>query len=127
MGAFVFKKRPDVIMKNRMRIKRMENKPMEKTVEYYLGLPYPFFVTPLEDGSWFVKFPDLLGCMTDADQWGDLPDRMQDAKRLWFESMLDSGHPIPAPNLDYAIKKPPHPSEALINLLNSVIARRSQN
>lgn len=69
-----------------------------KDLEYYLSLPYPFEVYPLKEGGWFVKFPDLLGCMTDADHWEDLPARMNEVKRLWIESMLESHHPIPEPS-----------------------------
>ncbi|MBZ0320459.1 MAG: type II toxin-antitoxin system HicB family antitoxin [Anaerolineae bacterium] len=69
-----------------------------KNLEYYMSLPYAFEVYPLKEGGWFVKFPDLLGCMTDADNWEDLPARMDEVKRLWIESMLDSHHPIPEPS-----------------------------
>lgn len=87
----------------------MENKPVEKTVEYYLGLPYPFEVYPDVEGGWFVKFPDFPGCMTDADEWETLPARMKEVLHMFIEGRLENGDPISEPTAPYTIKKAPAP------------------
>ncbi len=70
-------------------------------VEQYVALRHPIHLYQLEDGSWFVKFPDLPGCMTDADRWEDLPQRIHEAKSLWIEGVLERGDEIPSPSNPY--------------------------
>ncbi len=36
---------------------------MNKSMEYYLSLPYPIELIPDENGYWFARIP-LPGCMT---------------------------------------------------------------
>lgn len=74
---------------------------MSQTVEYYVALRHPINLYQLEDGSWFVKFPDLPGCMTDADRWEDLPARIHEAKSLWIEGVLERGESVPEPSNPY--------------------------
>lgn len=38
-----------------------------KTLEYYLALPYTIELTPDEDGYRFAQIPLLKGCMTQGD------------------------------------------------------------
>ncbi len=70
----------------------------EKTIEYYLSLPYRVEVYPDEDGKGFAALvPDLPGCMTAADTREELWPMLEDAKRLWLEVALEDGIPIPEP------------------------------
>jgi len=71
---------------------------MNKTIDYYLSLPYTLEIIPdAEQGGWFVKIKELKGCMTQADRWEDILPMIEEAKTLWLEVMLEAGEPIPEP------------------------------
>jgi predicted RNase H-like HicB family nuclease len=68
---------------------------MEKTLEYYLSLPYQLIVTP--DEGFGVRVVDLPGCITHALRWEDIPAQIYDAKYSWLATSLQYGDPIPEP------------------------------
>jgi antitoxin HicB len=68
-----------------------------KTLEYYLSLPYTIELTPDEDGYWFAKIPLLKGCITNGESREDALVMIDDAKRLWLETALSLGMSIPEP------------------------------
>ena len=71
---------------------------MNKTLEYYLSLPYTLEIIPdQEDGGWVVKIKELQGCITQADEWDEILPMIEDAKKLWLESALEDGVLIPEP------------------------------
>jgi antitoxin HicB len=35
-----------------------------KDINYYTNLKYPFILEQDEDGSYFIEYPDLPGCMS---------------------------------------------------------------
>ena len=70
-----------------------------KPLAYYLALKYPFRVRVDAQDGFFVDFPDLPGCMTDADEIADLPAMIEEAKGLWIESEYEVGADIPVPTL----------------------------
>jgi antitoxin HicB len=37
---------------------------MNKDINYYLSLNYLFKLQKAQDGSWFIRYPDLKGCMS---------------------------------------------------------------
>ncbi len=69
---------------------------MRKNLSYYMALPYTLEIKP-DDGVWFVKVKELPGCMTEVETWAEIPDAIEDAKRLWLSLALDRGRPIPEP------------------------------
>lgn len=69
-----------------------------RPVEYYLALDYPFQAIADEDGGYVVVFPDLPGCMTQADDLQELAVMAADAKALWIETEYDRGGAIPLPS-----------------------------
>ena len=70
----------------------------EKTLEYYVALPYRVEVYPEEDGSGYTaRIPDLPGCMTCADTLDSLWTMIEEAKELWLEVALEDGDHIPEP------------------------------
>ena len=69
---------------------------MNKTLEYYLSLPYSIEIIPDEE-AWFVRIKELPGCMTEVEAWDDIRSAIEDAKRLWLEVSLEHGDPIPEP------------------------------
>ena len=71
--------------------------PQEKTLDYYLSLPYPIELIPDEDGFWFAQIPLLRGCMTQGSSRLEVLDMLDKAKLLWLQSALDRGIAIPEP------------------------------
>lgn len=67
-----------------------------KTVEEYMRLPYRMEVYYDED-YWAAEFPELPGLVAGHETWEGLGAAIEDAKRTWFEAMLESGKPIPEP------------------------------
>ncbi len=68
----------------------------QKTLDYYLNLPYRMVITP-DDEGFGVEFPDLPGCFTHAEKWEDIQEMAREAKTLWLTVMLQDGKPIPEP------------------------------
>ncbi len=68
----------------------------EKTVEYYLNLPYRMIITPDEEG-FGIAVPDLPGCFSYAEKWEDIPAMIREAMELWIEVGLEDGEIIPEP------------------------------
>jgi len=69
---------------------------MNKTLKYYLTLPYTMEIIPAEDSKGYIaRIRELRGCLTQADTWEELQHMIEDAKRLWLESALAHGDPIP--------------------------------
>ena len=72
---------------------------MNKTLEYYMGLPYRVeVVEDTQEGGYALRCPDLKGCMTCADTVEEGFALIKDAKREWFTACLEEGITIPAPD-----------------------------
>ena len=70
---------------------------MEKTVDYYMNLPYTIELQrDLEEG-WFVHVKELRGCMSQGDTAEEAVAMIQDAMLAWLEVALEDGLPIPEP------------------------------
>ena len=74
-----------------------------KDLRYYMDLKYPFILEQDDDGSYFIEFPDLLGCMSCGQNITEVIKMGEDAKKCWFESALKDGDFIPEPKaaMDY--------------------------
>lgn len=70
---------------------------MKKDLNHYLSLKYPIILIPEEDGSWFIQYPDLPGCMSCGDTMKEAIESGEDAKKCWVECGLEHGDPIPEP------------------------------
>lgn len=68
-----------------------------KSLDYYMSLPYSLEVIPSEEGGWIIKVKELPGCMTQADKWEDVLDLVHEAKQGWLQVALEFGDPIPEP------------------------------
>lgn len=68
-----------------------------KTRASYLKARYPFRVQVDRDAGYVVDFPDLPGCYTGAPTLAELPHMIEEARTLWIETELASGHDIPSP------------------------------
>jgi len=70
---------------------------MNKTIEYYLSLPYTIELAPEPQGGWFVSIRELPGCMSQGDTPEEAIEMIQDAMRGWIEVSLEDGDTIPEP------------------------------
>lgn len=71
---------------------------MNKTIDYYMSLPYSFSITPdLEESGYVVSYPDLPGCITCGNTLEEAVGNAEDAKRCWLEAALEEGIKIAEP------------------------------
>lgn len=70
---------------------------MDKTLDYYLALPYTIELVPDPEGGWFVAVRELPGCMSQGDTKEEALEMIQDAMEGWLEVALEDGIPIPEP------------------------------
>jgi len=56
---------------------------------------YPALFRPLDDGTYYVRVPDLPGCQTEGHNLQDAYDMVQDAISMWICDSEDSHEPIP--------------------------------
>jgi antitoxin HicB len=73
---------------------------MEKTLDYYLNLPYTIELQRDPEEGWFVCVKELRGCMSQGDTAEEAIDMIQEAMALWLEVALEDGLPIPEPRLE---------------------------
>ena len=69
---------------------------MERSIDYYMSLPYPVKVVPKEEG-YFAQVEDLPGCTAWAGNLEDLWPAVDQAKLRWIEEALHRERPIPEP------------------------------
>jgi antitoxin HicB len=70
----------------------------EKTLSYYMSLPYRMEITPEEDGTGFnAAIPDLKGCMAFGETIEEAYETIIEVKQAWLETALERGWPIPEP------------------------------
>lgn len=67
-----------------------------ESLSHYLELPYPYTVVN-DDGSFFIEFPDLPGCMTQVEDARDIAAMADEIRTLWIETEYERGAAIPEP------------------------------
>ncbi len=84
----------------------VERETMEKTVDYYLSLPYTVELRQDPEEGWFVSVRELPGCMSQGDTAAKAVEMIRDAMMGWIEVALEDGDPVPEPRLleDYSGK-----------------------
>jgi len=70
---------------------------MEKTLKYYLNLPYTIEMTQDVDEGWFARVKELPGCMSQGDTPEEALEMIRDAMEGWLEVALEDGMRIPEP------------------------------
>ena len=74
---------------------------MEKTLDYYMALPYRLEIVPdAEEGGYGARYPDLPGCVTCSDTMEGIIANAEDAKRAWLKAAIDDGLEIAEPQQD---------------------------
>lgn len=69
-----------------------------KSLDEYLALQYPFQVIADPDGGYVMVFPDLPGCMTQAETMDQIPVMAEDARHAWISVAYEDGDDIPLPS-----------------------------
>jgi antitoxin HicB len=65
---------------------------------HYLAAAYPF-TTVADEGSFFVSFPDLPGCMTQVERIEDVGILAAEILKVWMETAYEQELDIPAPSM----------------------------
>jgi antitoxin HicB len=73
---------------------------MEKTIDYYMKLPYTIELQRDMEEGWFVRVKELRGCTSQGDTAEEAIAMIQEAMSLWLEVALEEGLPIPEPRPD---------------------------
>ncbi|MCD6476245.1 MAG: type II toxin-antitoxin system HicB family antitoxin [Anaerolineaceae bacterium] len=73
---------------------------MNKSIEYYLSLPYTRELIPEDNGGWFVRIKELPNCMSQGETPEEAIRMIDDAMLGWLEVELEEGEPIPEPRED---------------------------
>ena len=69
----------------------------EKTLAYYLDLPYTIRVRRDEAGDYVARVEELQGCAAHGSSRPDAIEKAQHSMELWLEDALAAGEPIPEP------------------------------
>jgi predicted RNase H-like HicB family nuclease len=70
----------------------------ESELDRCLTLHYPVQIVECEEGGYFVKVPDLPGCMSQGETIEEAMHNIAEARELWLEEALASGRTIPEPS-----------------------------
>ena len=63
-----------------------------------MSLQYPFVVHTDPDGGYVIVYPDLPGCLSQAETLDEIPDMAEDARTGWIETEYEEGRNIPEPS-----------------------------
>lgn len=70
-----------------------------KDLNYYMNLRYEARIQKSDTG-YFAEIPDLPGCMTFCEEFDQLEEMIEDAKKAWFEMSIEDNVEIPEPKED---------------------------
>lgn len=78
----------------------------DRNLAYYLSLKYPVQIVECGEGGYFVKIPDLPGCLSQGETVKEALKNIKEAKELWLESAFEDKAeiPLPADERDYSGK-----------------------
>ena len=71
----------------------------EQRIAELLDRPYRLVIRGGPVDGYLAKAPELPGCFTAGETPEEALELLRDAMELWFESMLDTGDPIPEPEI----------------------------
>ena len=70
-----------------------------KNLDYYMNLRYETRIEKT-DAGYFAEIPDLPGCMTFCEEFDQLKEMIEDAKKAWIEMNIEDNVEIPEPKED---------------------------
>jgi len=78
----------------------------DRNLAYYLNLKYPVQIVECDEGGYFVKIPDLPGCLSQGETVKEALKNIKEAKELWLETAFEDKAeiPLPADERDYSGK-----------------------
>jgi predicted RNase H-like HicB family nuclease len=62
-----------------------------------LARPYTRELIKNEDGTWFARVVEFVGCMTEGDTSEEAINHLDEAMEAWVEAHLEDGGTIPPP------------------------------
>jgi predicted RNase H-like HicB family nuclease len=71
-----------------------------KPLEYYFSLKYPVTIEEAPEGGYFAQIKDLPGCYSQGETLEETYENIEEARRLWLESMYEDGNEIPLPETE---------------------------
>ena len=71
-----------------------------KNAGYYMGLPYTLRLKKDEDGDIVARIEELKGCIAHGSTEIEALERLKEVQQVWIESCLESGDPIPEPEIE---------------------------
>ncbi|HVT60187.1 MAG TPA: toxin-antitoxin system HicB family antitoxin [Thermoanaerobaculia bacterium] len=69
----------------------------EASLEKLVSLPYPYLLTPADEGGYVVEHADLPGCTSQGETATEAMRQLDIARELWIESRLEDRLPVPDP------------------------------
>jgi antitoxin HicB len=69
-----------------------------RTLEEYLALQYRVNIIAEPEGGYFIDYPDLPGCMSQAETLEEAFEAAQEIRELWITAAYESGFDIPLPS-----------------------------
>jgi antitoxin HicB len=74
-------------------VTNIEHRPLK----YYLSLKYPISLEEAPEGGYFIQIKDLPGCFSQGETIEESLENIDEARKLWIESMYEDGNQIPLP------------------------------
>ncbi len=78
-------------------MRKVEKNAGDRNLAYYLNLKYPVQIVECDEGGYFVKIPDLPGCLSQGETVKEALKNVKEAKELWLESAFEHKAEIPLP------------------------------
>ena len=69
----------------------------KQEVKAMLARPYTRELIKNEDGTWFARVVEFVGCMTEGDTSEEAMNHLDEAMETWVEAHLEDGGAIPPP------------------------------
>jgi predicted RNase H-like HicB family nuclease len=79
---------------------------------------YTLELLECDEGGYFVRIPDLPGCMSQGETLEEAVRNIDEARRLWIEDTLACGLPVPRPG-----KAPRRASRFVVRIPRELHAR----
>jgi antitoxin HicB len=74
-----------------------------RDIKYYLELPYTVVLRRDEEDDYVARVDELPGCSAHGKTQNDALENLQEAKELWIQDCIESGHPVPEPVVEEAL------------------------
>jgi antitoxin HicB len=90
-------------MKKSLSPKKESAGSLDKDLDYFMGLNYPYSVEEIEeDGKkiFSLSITDLPGCGAEGETIEEGRAKLEEAKEAWIQTALDAGLPIPEPDIE---------------------------